>query len=212
MLLHPWDFSRQDYWSGLPFLSAGDLPNPGIKPRSPAWQTRTLPSEITGKPLLNRRFSTAIYVTQGKACMSIQSPNSSHPALPMATCPFPKSASLVLPCYCSVAQSWGLFVTPWTTACQASLSFTITRSLLKRMPIESVMPSKHLILCRPLLLPSSIFPSTRVFSNESASQQVAKVLEFQLQHLSFQWILRIDFFRINWFDFLAVQGTLKSLL
>ena len=101
-------FSRQDYWSGLPFLSAGDLPNPGIKPGSPAWQTRTLPSEIPGKPLLYRRFSIAIYVTQGKACMSIQSPNSSHPASPMATCPFPKSASLVLPHYCSVAQSWGL--------------------------------------------------------------------------------------------------------
>ena len=98
-------FSRQDYWSGLPFLSAGDLPNPGIKPGSPAWQTRTLPSEIPGKPLLYRRFSIAIYVTQGKACMSIQSPNSSHPASPMATCPFPKSASLVLPHYCSVAQS-----------------------------------------------------------------------------------------------------------
>ena len=60
-----------------------------------------------------------------------------------------------------------LFVTPWTAACQASLSITNSRSLLKLMSIESVMPSSHLILCRPLLLPPSIFPSIRIFSNES---------------------------------------------
>ena len=80
-----------------------------------------------------------------------------------------------------------LSVTPWTAACQASPSITNSWSLLKLMSLESVMPSNHLILCRPLLLPS-IFPSISVFSNESASysHQVAKVLEFQLQHLSFQ--------------------------
>ena len=61
-----------------------------------------------------------------------------------------------------------LFASPWTAACQASLSFTISQSLLKLMPIESVMPSNHLILCRPLLLLPSIFPSIWVFSNESA--------------------------------------------
>ena len=61
-----------------------------------------------------------------------------------------------------------LFATPWTAACQSSLSFTISRSLLKFMPIESVLPSNHLILCHPLLLLPSIFPSIRVFSNESA--------------------------------------------
>ena len=65
-------------------------------------------------------------------------------------------------------------------------SFTNSLTLLKVMSFESVMPSNHLILCRPLLLPSSIFPSIRVFSNESSSHQVAKVLEFQLQHQSFQ--------------------------
>ena len=74
-------------------------------------------------------------------------------------------------CCCSVIQSlsciW-LFVTPWTAAHQASLSFTISWSLLKLMSIESVMPSNHLILCHPLLLLPSIFPSIRVFSNESA--------------------------------------------
>ena len=85
-----------------------------------------------------------------------------------------------------------LFATPWTTACQASLSITNSWSSSKPMFIKSVMPSNHLILCRPLLLPS-IFPSIRVFSNESSSSyQVAKVLEFQLQHQSFQRTPRTD--------------------
>ena len=79
---------------------------------------------------------------------------------------------------------------PWTATRQASLSITNSQSLFKLMSIESVMPSNHLILCRPLFLLSisspSIFPSIRVFSNESALHQVAKLLEFQLQHQSFQ--------------------------
>ena len=85
-----------------------------------------------------------------------------------------------------------LLVTPWTTAHQASLSITNSRSLLKLMSIELVMSSNHLILCRPLLAPS-IFPSIRDFPNESALHQVAKGLESQLQHQSFQWIFRTDF-------------------
>ena len=85
-----------------------------------------------------------------------------------------------------------LFATPWTAAHQASLSITNSKSLLKLMFIESVMPPNHLICCCPLLLPS-IFPSIGVFSNVSSSNQVAKVLEFQLQHQSFQWICRTDF-------------------
>ena len=87
-----------------------------------------------------------------------------------------------------------LFATPWT-AHQASLSITNSQSLLKLISIESVMPSKHLILCSPLILPLSVFPSSRVFSNESVLSlpQVAKVSEFQLQHQSFQWIFRADF-------------------
>ena len=76
-------------------------------------------------------------------------------------------------------------VTPWTAAHQASL-FINSQSLLKFMSIESVMPSNHLILCCPLLLLPSIFPSIRVYSSESALHQVAKELEFQLQHQSFQ--------------------------
>ena len=102
--------------------------------------------------------------------------------------------------------------TLWTAAHQASLSFTISWSLLKLMSIESVTPSNHPILCHPLILPS-IFPSIRVFFQRVGSlHQVAKVLELQLQCQSFQWIFRTDFFRMDWLDLLAVQGTLKSLL
>ena len=90
----------------------------------------------------------------------------------------------------SLSHVW-LSVTPWTTAHQVSLSFTISRSLLKLMSIKSVMPSNRLLLCCPFLLLPSIFPSIRVFSNES-SHQVAKVLDLQLQHQSFQWIFRMD--------------------
>ena len=86
-----------------------------------------------------------------------------------------------------------LFVTPWTAAHQPSMSFTLYPSLLKLMSTETVMLSNNLILCRPLLILPSIFPSIRVFSNGS-SHQVAKVLELQLQNQSFQWILfRVDF-------------------
>ena len=105
-----------------------------------------------------------------------------------------------------------LFVTPWTTALQASLSITNSRSLPKLMSTESVMPSSHLILCHPLLLLPPIPPSIRVFFNESTSREVAKVLEFQLQHGSFQWTPGLISFRMDWLDLLAVQGTLKSLL
>ena len=83
-----------------------------------------------------------------------------------------------------------LFATPWIAACQASLSITNSQSLLKVMPIESVMPSSHLIFCRPLLLLLPVSPSIRVFSNELTL--VAKVLEFQLQHQFFQWTPRTD--------------------
>ena len=80
------------------------------------------------------------------------------------------------------------------------------------MSIESVMPSNHLILCRPLLLLPSIFPSIKVFSKVSSSHQVARVLEFQLQNQSYQWTPRTVSFRMDWLDLLAVQGTFKSRL
>ena len=106
-----------------------------------------------------------------------------------------------------------LFATPWTTAHQASLFFTIALGVLKLTFIESVIASSHLILCHPLLFLPSIFPSNRVFSNESFSwHQVAKVLELQLQICPFNEYSRLISFRINCSDLLAVQGTLKSLL
>ena len=106
-----------------------------------------------------------------------------------------------------------LFVTPWTTARQASLSITNSQSLPKLMSIESVMPSNHFILCRPLLLLPSIFPSIKVFSSESG-------LCFRWPNY---WSLGFNIspsnehpglisFRMEWLDLLAVQGTLKSLL
>ena len=116
-------------------------------------------------------------------------------------------------CHCSVTQSCPTLCNPWTIACQASLSFTISLSLLKFMSIESMMPSSHLILCDSLLFLPSIFPSIRVFSNEFVfSHKVAKVLELQLQHQSCNEYSRLISFGIDCFDLLAVQGTLKSLL
>ena len=102
-----------------------------------------------------------------------------------------------------------LFVTPWNAACQAFLSFTISQSLVKRMSIESVMPSNHLILCHPLLL-LSIFPSIRVFSNEMALLiRWSKYWSFSISPSSD--CSGLISFRIDWFDLHAVQGTLKSL-
>ena len=105
-----------------------------------------------------------------------------------------------------------LFVIPWTAAYQASLSFTIFWSLLKLMSIESVMPSNHLILCRPLLLSPSIFPSVRVFSNELALHiRWPNYWSFSFSISPSNEYSRLIPFRIDWFD-LAVQGTLKNLL
>ena len=106
-----------------------------------------------------------------------------------------------------------LFATPWTAACQDPLSITNFRSLPKLMSIESVMLSSHLILCRPLLLLPSIFPSIRVFSNESALRiRWPKYWSFSLStSLSNEYSGLISF-RMDWWDLLAVQGILKSLL
>ena len=107
-----------------------------------------------------------------------------------------------------------LFATPWTAARQASLSITSSWSLLKPVSIESVMPSNHLILCHPLLLLPSIFPSINVFSNESALRiRWPKYwsFSFNISPSSNEHSGLISF-RIGWLDLLAVQGSLKSLL
>ena len=104
-----------------------------------------------------------------------------------------------------------LFKTPWAAACQVSLSFTISQSLLNFISTESVMPSKHLILCCPFLLLSSVFPSIRVFSNESAlGIRWPKYWSFSVSP-SNEYSGLIPF-RTDWFDQLMVQGTLRSLL
>ena len=111
-----------------------------------------------------------------------------------------------------LSRVW-LFVTPWSAACQASLSITNCRSLLRPMSIELVMPSNHLILCCPLLLPPSILPSIKVFSKES-------VLHIRWpEYWSFSFGISpsneysgLISFRMDWLDLLAVQGTLKNLL
>ena len=106
-----------------------------------------------------------------------------------------------------------LFVTPWTAARLASLSFTIFQSLLKLMSLELVMPSNHLILCCPLLLLPSIFPSIRVFSNELALPiRWPKYWSFSFSINSSDEYSGLISFRIDWFVLLAVQGTLKGLL
>ena len=113
----------------------------------------------------------------------------------------------------SVTQSCPLFATPWTTARQASLSFTVSQGLFKLMSIESVMPSNHLILCRPLLLLPSILPSIRVFSNESVLHiKCPKYWSFSFSISPSNEYSGLISFRMNWLDLLAVQGTLKSLL
>ena len=106
-----------------------------------------------------------------------------------------------------------VFSTPWTAARQASLSIANSQSLLKLMSIESVMPSNHLILCRPLLLLPSIFPSIRVFSNESAlCIRLPKYWSFSFCISHSNEYSGLISFRMDWLDLLAVQGTLKSLL
>ena len=128
------------------------------------------------------------------------------------------------PAYCQPSMFWAamsvqllscvrLFVTPWTAAHQASLSITNSQRLLKLMSIMLVMPSNHLILCSPLLLPPSIFPSIRVFSNESALLiRWPKYWSFSFSITPSNEYSGLISFRMNWLDLLAVQGTLKILL
>ena len=106
-----------------------------------------------------------------------------------------------------------LFVTPWAAAYQASLSYTVSRSLLKLMSIESMMPSNHLILCHPHFLLPSVFPSIRVFYNELALHvNWPKYWSFSFSISPSNDYSGLISFRIDWLDLLAVQGPLKSLL
>ena len=112
----------------------------------------------------------------------------------------------------SLSRVW-LFSTPWIAACQASLSITISQSPLKLTSIESVMPSSHLILCRPLLLLPPIPPSIRVFSNDSTLHMSwPKYWSFSFSINPSKEHPGLISFRVDWLNLLAVQGTLKSLL
>ena len=119
------------------------------------------------------------------------------------------------PPFCSVqllSHVW-LSAIPWTAACQTSLSITNSQSLLKLLSIESVTPSTHLNLCRPLLLPPAIFPSIRVFSNESVLHiRWPKYWSFSFNISPSNEYSGLISFRMDWLDLLAVQGTLNSLL
>ena len=139
--------------------------------------------------------------------------NSSTPGLPIHQTP-PCSLCLYF-CFVSV-QSLShvqLFATPWTAACQASLSNTNSWILLKLMSMKSVMPSNHLILCHPLLLLPSIFPSIRVFSNESVLHITwPKYWSFSFSIIPSNKYSGLISFRVGFLDLLAVQGALKSLV
>ena len=178
------EFSRQEYQSGLPFPTLGYLSDPRIEPGSPALQVDCLPSEQR-KPL---------------------------------------KGDMAEPAYCQPSMFWAamsvqllscvrLFVTPWTAAHQASLSITNSQRLLKLMSIMLVMPSNHLILCCPLLLLPSLFPSIRVFSNESALLiRWPKYWSFSFNNSPSNEYSGLISFKIDWFGLLAVQRTLKHLL
>ena len=105
-----------------------------------------------------------------------------------------------------------LFATPWTATCQASLSITSSRSLLKLKSIESATPSNHLILCCPLLLPPSVFPSIRVFSESVLHIRWPKYWSFSFSISPSNEYSGLISLRMDWLDLLAVQGTLKSCL
>ena len=123
----------------------------------------------------------------------------------------PSLSSIASVQFSSVAQSCPTLCDPWTAACQASLSITNSRSLLKLMSIELVMPSNHLILCQPLFLLPSVFPSIRVFSNESVLRiRWPKYWSFSFSIGPSSEYSGLIYFQMDWLDLPAVQGTLKS--
>ena len=195
-------FSRQEYWSGLPFLSPGDLPDPGIEPRSPAlqadagrrfnlWTTRYI-IHIPYSCTLRCTIQWVLIYSKGCATITIISVQFSSVQL---------------------LSHVRLFVTPWIAAHQASMAITNSWSLLKLTSIESVMPSNHLIFCRPLLLLPSVFPNIRVFSSQSVLHiKWPNYWCFSFSISPCNEYSGLVSFRMDWLDLLAVQGTLKSLL
>ena len=208
-------FFRKEYWSVLPFPPPGDLPNPGIKPKFPvsfAFTNVFLTYLATWE--VHRRINNKYFFFKRQKkpkkkpdiyCLTFSNfQNLSAKYLAILGIQFSTVQSL--------SRVW-LFATPWTAACQSSLSITNSHSLPKFMLIESVMPSSHLIFCCPLLLPPSVFPSIRVFSNESAvSIRWPKYWSFSFSISPSNEYSGLTSFRINLLNLLEVQGTLKSLL
>ena len=187
-------FSRQEYWSGLPFPSPRDLPDSGIRPGSPALQTYALISEPPQHRYLLPTWE--LYIQKLTRYLHLHD----------VWAPWLNQFS-------SVAQSCPTLMTTWPATHQASLSITNSQGLLKLMSIEAVMPSNHLILCRPLLLLPPIFPSIRVFSKESVLHiRWPKDWSFSFSISPSNEYSGLISFRIDQLDLLAVQGTLKSLL
>ena len=171
-------FSRQEYWSELPYPPPGDLPNPGIK------ATSLMFSALPGGFL---------------------------PGAPPEK-PCPRNSLVQFSSVQFLSRVW-LFVTPWIATRQASLSITNSWSSPKLMSIKSVKPSRHLILCCPLLLLPSIPPSIRIFYNESTIRmRWPKYWSFSLSISPSNEHPGLISFRMDWLDLLAVQGTLKRLL
>ena len=178
------EFSRQDYWSGLPFPSPEDLPNPGIKLWSPALQADSLPIELQGSPWGHQH-------------------NCSLSCLCMYTGKYQLS---------SVAQSCPTLCDPMNCSTPGFPVHHHSWILLKLMTIQSVTPSNHLTLCRPLLLLPSIFPSIRVFSNESyLCIRWPMYWSFSFSISTSDEYSELISFRMDEFDLLTVQGILKSL-
>ena len=162
-------------WVDIPF--SRESSNPGMEPRSPSLQADSLPAEPQGKPskvckLLPKWPNGKYFQLCGSGMVCVATTEYSQYGVKVA-----------ISSVQSLSRVW-LFVTPWTAASQASLSITNSRSLLKLMSIELVMPSNHL---------THLIQHQGLFKWVSSSHQVAKVLEFQLQHQSFQWIFRTDF-------------------
>ena len=165
------------------------------------WQVFNTSGKFSGQPLLPSPLSTALPWTTVNYLWVFSDISQTNPCLFWIQFSSVQSLSRVL-----------LSVTPWTSARQASLSITNSWSLLKLMPIESVMPSSHLILCHPLLFLPPIPPSIRVFSNESTLRmRWPKYWSFSFSISPSSEYPGLISFRMDWLDLLAVQGTLKTL-
>ena len=218
------EFSRQEYWSGLPFPSPGDLPNSvhiqmHTHTHTQKWNTNLMkpcPYNIRCTVMFSFLLISVDQSTPRWLHHSLMNLTSYRKYfvfskfLSKSGYTWVANHTFQFSSFQLLSHVW-LFATPWTAACQASLSITDSQSLLKLMFIESSMLSNHLILCRPLLLPPST--SIRVFSNELVlCIRWPKYWSFSFTISPCNEYSGLISFRMDWFDLLVVQGTLKSLL